>query len=295
MLVEIQLKVNAGPPRATGMHGAFTPACIHPPGRDRVIEPGKKGDAGSEKSAEIQPLSRVDAGRCCNFRNFSTLFDCSTYMVERSKVRSNPPELSQEKQTLILNAAQTRFARYGFSKVTMDEIAEDVGMAKASLYYYYPTKEDLFRSVIEREQAEFLRQMTAILQQKISAGKKLSTYVENRVKLTHTLLNLSSLNLQLWKNPRPGFESLFTSFANEELRLLIETLREGKQSGEFGIASPEKTALMLLHVLQALRLHPLRNTIKGAGPLPADEELEKETCLLMETLLHGLIKRNGHS
>jgi len=213
-------------------------------------------------------------------------------MVERSRMRTNLPELSQEKQTLILNAAQSRFARYGFSKVTMDEIAEDVGMAKASLYYYYPTKEDLFRSVMEREKGEFLRQMTAILQQEISARKKLTTYVENRVKLTHTLLNLSSLNLQLWKNPRPSFESFFASFANEELRLLTKTLREGKQSGEFGIASPEKTALMLLHVLQALRLHLLRNSMKGPGPEPEDNELEKETCLLMETLLHGLIKRN---
>ena len=216
-------------------------------------------------------------------------------MVERSKMRASLPELSQEKQTLILNAAQSRFARYGFSKVTMDEIAEDVGMAKASLYYYYPTKEDLFRSVIEREQAEFLRQMTALLQQEISASKKLTTYVENRVKLTYTLANLSSLNLQLWKNPRPGFESLFTSFANEELNLLTDTLREGKQSGEFGIASPEKTAVMLLHVLQALRLHLLRNNLKGPNQQPENDELEKETCLLMETLLHGLIKRNGHS
>jgi AcrR family transcriptional regulator len=68
----------------------------------------------------------------------------------------NMPDLGHEKEHLILDAAQNRFARFGFSKVTMDEIAEDVGMAKASLYYYYPSKEDVFRAVLRREQEQFL-------------------------------------------------------------------------------------------------------------------------------------------
>jgi len=59
---------------------------------------------------------------------------------------------SNDKEELILNAAQRRFASYGYSKVTMDEIAEDVGMAKASLYYYFPTKEVIFRSIVLHEQ-----------------------------------------------------------------------------------------------------------------------------------------------
>ena len=50
-------------------------------------------------------------------------------------------QLSTEKQAVILDAARKRFAYYGFSKVTMDEIAADIGMGKASLYYYFPTKE----------------------------------------------------------------------------------------------------------------------------------------------------------
>jgi len=59
---------------------------------------------------------------------------------------------TRDKEELILQAAQHRFAAYGLSKVTMDEIAEDVGMAKASLYYCFPTKETIFRSVVQHEQ-----------------------------------------------------------------------------------------------------------------------------------------------
>ena len=42
------------------------------------------------------------------------------------------------KEKEILEAARSRFAHYGYSKVTMEEIALDVEMGKASLYYYFP-------------------------------------------------------------------------------------------------------------------------------------------------------------
>ncbi len=47
---------------------------------------------------------------------------------------------SSKTEALILESAQRQFAHYGFSKVTMDEIAQEVGMGKASLYYYFPDK-----------------------------------------------------------------------------------------------------------------------------------------------------------
>ncbi len=68
------------------------------------------------------------------------------------------------KEKIIIEAARNRFAHYGFSKVTMEEIALDVDMGKASLYYYFPTKEDLFRSVISQEINELQKNIEQILQ-----------------------------------------------------------------------------------------------------------------------------------
>lgn len=53
---------------------------------------------------------------------------------------------TKEKEQAILKAARERFAQFGFNKSTMDEIASDVELGKASLYYYFPAKEDLFRA-----------------------------------------------------------------------------------------------------------------------------------------------------
>lgn len=202
--------------------------------------------------------------------------------------------IAQDKEHRILDAAQSRFARFGFSKVTMDEIAEDVGLAKASLYYYYPAKEHVFRAVIRREQEEFLKQTGEILDQPISATEKLTRYVTQRVALAGQLLNLSALNAKFWQNMKPVFKDLFAAFAQEELQLLTRILCDGIKNNEFSLVSPEKTAELLLHILQGLRLRATQAAqFRGDDEVRLDEYRE-EINLLMDIILHGIVKRTDH-
>ncbi|HTY36016.1 MAG TPA: TetR/AcrR family transcriptional regulator [Bacteroidota bacterium] len=204
------------------------------------------------------------------------------------------PSDPHNKEHRILDAAQGRFAKYGFSKVTMDEIAEDVGMAKASLYYYYPAKEHVFRAVIRREQEEFLRQAGEILARPISAAEKLTAYTMRRVELAGQLLNVSALNVTFWQNMKPVFKDLFAAFSNEELQLLTTILRSGVESDEFSISSPEQTAGLLLHALQGLRLRASHAAqFRGDNGVPI-QEFKNEIQLLMAIVLHGIIKRTEH-
>jgi AcrR family transcriptional regulator len=204
------------------------------------------------------------------------------------------PSVTPDKEHRILDAAQNRFARFGFSKVTMDEIAEDVGLAKASLYYYYPAKEHVFRAVIRREQEEFLRQTAAILDQPIPAAQKLTGYVTQRVALAHQLLNLSALSAKFWQNMKPVFRDLFVAFAQEELQVLTKILRDGKKDNEFSISSPEKTAELILHVLHGLRLRSAQAAqFRGEDEVRLDQ-FQKETSLFMDIVLQGIVKRNDH-
>ena len=71
--------------------------------------------------------------------------------------------LHPDKHAAILDAPHKRFARYGLTKVTMDEIAADLGISKAALYYYFPAKEDLYRNVVASEQQDFADRMEAIV------------------------------------------------------------------------------------------------------------------------------------
>jgi AcrR family transcriptional regulator len=69
----------------------------------------------------------------------------------------------------VVEAAERLFTRFGYAKVTMDEIGAEAGLKQASLYYYYATKEDLFRADVEQKGSEFREHIERILNAEDSA------------------------------------------------------------------------------------------------------------------------------
>jgi TetR/AcrR family transcriptional regulator len=200
-------------------------------------------------------------------------------------------KLTTDKEKLILQAAQQRFAAYGYSKVTMDEIAEDIGLAKASLYYYFPTKESIFRSVIQHEQEEFLSHLQKVIEGKLSANQKFLEYIRLRISLTEQLTNLSQFHKQGWSDVRPIVKDLFTDFIQQELRQITIILHEGKKNNEFRFEHPQKIASMILHILQGLHLRFFRGYDQHALSESDRTTYEHETLLFAETILHGIARR----
>ena len=58
------------------------------------------------------------------------------------------------KQEQVINAARDLFLKHGFEGATMNMIAAQAAVSKATLYAYYPTKEQVFVAVIQREVTE---------------------------------------------------------------------------------------------------------------------------------------------
>lgn len=58
-------------------------------------------------------------------------------------------EIRRENERVILAAAERVFAEAGYGGATMQQIAEVSGLPKANLHYYFATKEDLYRRVVE--------------------------------------------------------------------------------------------------------------------------------------------------
>lgn len=209
-------------------------------------------------------------------------------------MRTKKPTLTLERENAILDAAQKRFAVYGLAKVTMDEIASDVGLGKATLYYYFPAKEVVFQRVVEREQKEFLEHLEQVVQSKISAAEKLKTYNHERLRLFAVLFNLNSINTQSWIDCHPVLNALLKTFAAEDLKLLTRILREGTRRGELDVPSPEKVATTLLHTLHGMRLRAVRMARSPVAPELAAADLEHEIDHLFVLILDGIRRRTNH-
>lgn len=67
----------------------------------------------------------------------------------------------------ILEAALHLFAEKDFHEVTVDEIAERVGLSKGTLYLYFKNKEDLFFSIIEEKTEALFSRLQSVIQSDI--------------------------------------------------------------------------------------------------------------------------------
>ncbi|GGY24944.1 TetR/AcrR family transcriptional regulator [Paludibacterium paludis] len=67
------------------------------------------------------------------------------------------------KREAILEKAQPLFARYGYHAVGVDRIKEEAGVSKMTLYKYFPTKDALIESVLERRDAQMRESIRAAL------------------------------------------------------------------------------------------------------------------------------------
>ena len=72
-----------------------------------------------------------------------------TYM-SNSGQRNHKGSKRAENEALIISAAEKVFAQMGYAGATMQQIADAANLPKANLHYYFPTKEILYRRVIDR-------------------------------------------------------------------------------------------------------------------------------------------------
>lgn len=73
-------------------------------------------------------------------------------MAISATARNGAPKaaIRTENERIILEAAEDVFANYGYEGATTSRIARQAGIPKANLHYYFPTKQDLYRQVIDK-------------------------------------------------------------------------------------------------------------------------------------------------
>jgi AcrR family transcriptional regulator len=67
--------------------------------------------------------------------------------------------MPNERKLQIVKAAAKRFARHGINKTTLDEVARDIRIGKATIYHYFISKDDLFIETIKWENELYLDQI----------------------------------------------------------------------------------------------------------------------------------------
>ena len=70
--------------------------------------------------------------------------------------------MEKNRKLQIIQAAVKRFTKHGINKTTLDEIARDLRIGKATIYHYFQSKEELYYATIELRTEEYLEEIKNI-------------------------------------------------------------------------------------------------------------------------------------
>src|SRR5512135_988540 len=79
-------------------------------------------------------------------------------------------QLPMDKQERVLDAALAEFAEQGYQAASLNRLVAQAGIAKGSLYQYFPNKEGIFRHIFQFALNQVRRTLTAVKEETVSEG-----------------------------------------------------------------------------------------------------------------------------
>jgi TetR/AcrR family transcriptional regulator, transcriptional repressor for nem operon len=156
----------------------------------------------------------------------------------------------------ILDVAERLAQTRGFNGFSYADIAEQLGVTKASLHYHYRSKADLGRALIVRYQSVFGRALEAIDEQARNACEKLRHYIAlyDAVMREDRMCLCGMFAAEYATLPEPMQEELRRFFDANEAWLSI-VLDEGRRAGEIDFfEQPEERARVFVGALEGAML-----------------------------------------
>jgi len=186
----------------------------------------------------------------------------------------------------ILDATDELLIKFGYKKMTIDDLAREVGIGKGTVYLHFPSKEEIALSHIYRIIERLKSRLWAIANSNSTPQQKIKSMLIERVMfrfdaVQHYTTSLNELLAQL----RPRLLSRRMRYFEEEATVIAKVLEQGNASGVFqGV--PIDTARILLIATNSLLPYSLSTSELGSR-----DEIEERISRLADVLLTGIIKR----
>lgn len=155
----------------------------------------------------------------------------------------------------IREAAGHKFIQHGFSKVTMEEIAEELGMSKKTLYQHYDSKMVLLKELVSHKVGECNGFMCGL------TGTENMTFVEKLKKMLEFVGSLySSFNKHFVDDMRKHAPEVWKVIDEHRRKHIVEEfsqiIREGVAKGKFRSDVDEKLTTTIMLTLVENLINP---------------------------------------
>jgi AcrR family transcriptional regulator len=194
----------------------------------------------------------------------------------------------EDVRDLILDAAERLLSRYGYDKMTMEDLAREVGVAKGTLYLHFPSKEEVVLSRIDRMVDRLTTELRAVAASQRDPAAKLRDMLVLRVLYRFDAAKSYAESIdEMLAAIRTGLLARRERHFATEAAVFAELLEEGKRAGAFSFRDAGSIAHALL--LATNSLLPASLTVKQLGRRATVEEKVSNIAAL---LINGLRRRS---
>lgn len=175
--------------------------------------------------------------------------DDNTEMNARIGIRGyrvrNPVRHAQRRRQILLGAARA-FARKGYQTASMDDVAQEAGLAKGHIYHYFASKEEIFTQIRVTGVAKALEQLESIVKAHAPPDVTLRRALRALVASAFGPIEQFAIVLADPPDLSPENHERVRALQREYERLFIQILEDGMRQGVFVEDNPKLTAFTLI-------------------------------------------------
>jgi AcrR family transcriptional regulator len=191
---------------------------------------------------------------------------------------------TKEIRDAILDATDKLLARYGYKKMTIDDLAAEVGIGKGSIYLHFKSKQEIALSHVDRIIERLCVRLETIANEDIDPTEKLRRMILERVSFRFDSVQHYSESInELLSGLRSKLLKRRQQHHQREAEIISAVISEGQTRGLFTNTPSLETANTFITATNALLPFGL-----SAEELDQRTEIEAKAKGVVELLLRGI-------
>ena len=193
-------------------------------------------------------------------------------------------KMSNTKKMLI-EVARNLFAEKGKKEVTMNDIAEASKKGRRTLYTYFNNKEDIYKSVIDKELDSILDCLNIVSKQKTEPDIKLTNHILTHLDAVKNVVNRNGSLKADFFHDIYEVERKRRKIDINEIALIRSILKEGVEKNIFKRMDLDLSAVIIFYAIKGLEVPYIRQNISS--------EFEKNKNYIVEFVFQGIKKKSN--
>jgi AcrR family transcriptional regulator len=140
-------------------------------------------------------------------------------------------EKENAKRESLLNTGRRLFWKYGFRRVTVNEICKEADVSKMTFYRFFENKTDLAKTIFDREVKNAIDKFNEIIKSDISASEKMKNIIQMKIEGTNDIS--SEFLMDFYRSSDTGLKEYVEEVTRNSWKEIIEGFRYAQQRGWF--------------------------------------------------------------